>query len=83
MTARKWLPVLALVLVAAFPDQAHACAVCFDPRAENRFAFLATTVFLSLFPLSLVGGVGLWLRRRARELYGPSSGGDETDFVER
>jgi len=31
-------------------------------------AFLATTVFLSVFPLSLVGGVGLWLRKRARDL---------------
>lgn len=86
MSFRKWTAVLALVLglVVAFPDQAHACAVCFDPRAENRFAFLATTVFLSIFPLSLVGSVGLWLRRRARELDGqpdPDDGG--TDFVRR
>ena len=60
----------ALALVFLVPDVAHACPVCFDPRDENRVAFLATTVFMSLFPLSMVGGVGLWLRKRARELRG-------------
>ena len=67
---RSWVLPLALLLVVALPDVAHACPVCFDPREENRFAFLATTVFMSLVPLGMVGGVGLWLRRRARELNG-------------
>ena len=66
MSKRLWIPVAALLLVAVLPDIAHACPVCFDPREENRFAFLATTVFLSLFPLSIVGGFGVWLRNRAR-----------------
>lgn len=68
--ARRWILFLALGLVFLLPDAAHACAVCFDPRDENRVAFLATTAFMSLFPLSMVGGVGLWLRKRARELSG-------------
>lgn len=67
---RAWIVPIALLLVVALPDVAHACPVCFDPREENRFAFLATTVFLSLVPLGMVGGVGMWLRRRARELKG-------------
>ena len=58
---------LALAAVAALPDAAHACAVCFDASDENRQAFLMTTAFLSLLPLGMVGGAGLWLRRRARE----------------
>lgn len=58
----------ALVLLAIFPDAAHACPVCFDSRDENRQAFLATTVFLSLFPLGMVAGVGLWVRKRSRQL---------------
>lgn len=66
------LPVIAvtaaLVLLALFPDAAHACPVCFDSRDENRQAFLATTVFLSLFPLGMVAGVGLWVRKRSKEL---------------
>lgn len=67
---RSWALPVALLLVLALPDVAHACPVCFDPREENRFAFLATTVFLSLVPLGMVGGVGLWLRKRARALKG-------------
>jgi uncharacterized membrane protein YciS (DUF1049 family) len=59
--------VLALVAVAVLPDAAQACAVCFDASDENREAFLMTTAFLSLFPLGMVGGAGLWLRRRVRE----------------
>ena len=58
---------LALAAVAALPDAAEACAVCFDASDENRQAFLLTTAFLSLFPLGMVGGAGLWLRRRVRE----------------
>ena len=61
---------LALALGALFllPDAAHACAVCFDSSDENRRAFLVTTAFLSLLPLGMVGGAGLWLRKRAREV---------------
>jgi hypothetical protein len=77
---RSWVLPLALLLVVALPDVAHACPVCFDPREENRFAFLATTVFMSLVPLGMVGGVGLWLRKRARDLKGlpPEDRSDST-----
>ena len=56
-----------LAAAAALPDAAHACPVCFDSSDENRQAFFATTVFLTLLPLGMVGGAGLWLRHRARE----------------
>ena len=59
---------LALVVLAAFPDVAHACPVCFDRDDEARIAFLATTGLLTLVPLGLVAGTGIWLRRRAREI---------------
>jgi hypothetical protein len=65
---------VAVMLLALLPDAAAACPVCFDARDENRQAFLATTVFLSLFPLGMVAGVGLWIRKRSREL-----GEDEGD----
>lgn len=70
MTGRGWIPVVVLALLAALPETAYACPVCFDPREENRLAFLATTIFMSLVPLGMVGGMGLWLRKRARELRG-------------
>jgi hypothetical protein len=59
---------MALALLTLLPDSAHACPVCFDPRDENRFAFLATTIFLTLLPLGLVAGVLLWVRHRSRQL---------------
>ena len=65
---KLWVPVAALFAVLILPDVAHACPVCFDPREENRFAFVATTVFLSLLPLSLIGlGVSV-LKKRAKQL---------------
>jgi hypothetical protein len=69
MMKRLPLVVLALVLLAlvALPDAAYACAACFDANDENRQAFIATTAFLTILPLGMVGGAGLWLRRRARE----------------
>ena len=67
---------LALAAVAALPEAAYACAVCFDASDENRQAFLLSTAFLSVFPLSLVGGAGLWLRRRVRERDGQDNASD-------
>jgi len=68
---------LAAVMVMLLPDVVHACPVCFDARAENRQAFLATTAFLTLLPLGMVAGTGLWLRKRAREVETGEAG--ETD----
>ena len=59
---------LALLVLFVLPEAAHACPVCFDSSEENRQAFIATTAFLTLLPLGMVTGAGLWLRKRAREL---------------
>jgi hypothetical protein len=61
------LVVAVVAAVALVPATAHACAVCFSASEENREAFLATTAFLSLLPLGMVTGAGLWLRRRVKE----------------
>lgn len=58
---------LALLGLATLPDVALACPVCFDRDDEARIAFLATTGLLTLLPLGLVAGFGVWLRRRTRE----------------
>lgn len=66
----------AAMLTAAFPEAAHACPVCFDRDDEARIAFLATTGLLTLLPLGLVVGTGVWLRRRMRERRGEGGGED-------
>lgn len=60
--------VLVLLGLLAAPSPALACPVCFNPTEETRLAFLHTTIALTLLPLILVGGAGLWLRRRARRM---------------
>jgi hypothetical protein len=66
----RWLGALgaAGLLIALLPDVAAACPVCFDARDENRQAFIATTAFMSLLPLGMVAGAGLWIRKRSRAL---------------
>lgn len=50
----------------AHSQSAWACAVCFDATAETRWAFLGTTIFLSLLPLATIGLIVLWLIRASR-----------------
>lgn len=68
MSARALLALLGLALVVLLAPEALACSVCFDANEERRSAFLGTTLFLTLMPLSLVLGCVWWLSRRARSL---------------
>lgn len=58
---------LALAAVLLTPAVAYACPVCFDANEANRTAFIATTIFLSLLPLGMVGGIAYWIRQVTRE----------------
>ena len=56
-------------LVVWSPEIAQACSVCSAGRAEaSRVAFIGTTIFLSVLPLTVIGLGVLWLRRRLREM---------------
>lgn len=68
--------VCTLLFLVLLPQAAHACPVCFDASDENRRAFLATTAFLSLLPLGMVMGAGLWIRKRSREIEGDDARDD-------
>ena len=61
-----------LVLFVVFtawllPEAAAACAVCYGGGEESRTAFILTTLFLSLTPVALIGGIMWWIWRRVRE----------------
>lgn len=63
-----WLT-LQVAWLLALPRVALACANCITGREdETRGAFLLTTLFMSVFPLSALGGFLWWLRRRVRAL---------------
>lgn len=68
--AIRWMvaAIVALVLVQA-PRMAVACAVCTAGRdEENAFAFLLTTIFMSIMPLVAIGTLVFVLWRRIRRL---------------
>jgi hypothetical protein len=48
------------------PQSAWACSVCYSANESNRLAFIDTTVFLSLFPLAMVGGIVWWIWRQVQ-----------------
>jgi hypothetical protein len=60
---------LALVwfAIAALPDAAAACSVCYAGAEESRKAFLFTTALLSVLPLAMIGALAWWVWRNARE----------------
>lgn len=54
--------------VASAADLAHACPSCASPLEENRQAFVDTTIFLTVVPLMLIGGLIWWIRRKVRQM---------------
>jgi uncharacterized membrane protein len=51
------------------PRVATACAVCTAGKdEENAFAFLMTTIFMSIMPLAAIGTLVFVLWRRIRKL---------------
>jgi hypothetical protein len=58
------------VVIGWAVDVAHACPSCASPLEENRQAFVDTTIFLTVVPLAMIGGLIWWIRRKAREMEG-------------
>jgi hypothetical protein len=58
----------AVVAVAWLANTASACPSCASPLEENRQAFVDTTIFLTVVPLTLIGGMVWWIRRRLRAM---------------
>jgi hypothetical protein len=51
-----------------------------DPMAgHSHLAFLKTAVALSLLPLGMVGGLGLWIWKQARERVDLEDFGDDEE----
>lgn len=56
-----------VALLLAAPRAAEACSVCTTGREdENQLAFILTTIFMSITPLLVVGGVVFFIVRRIR-----------------
>ncbi|MCB1236271.1 MAG: hypothetical protein KDM91_14475 [Verrucomicrobiae bacterium] len=53
---------LAVLVLAALPAAVEACPVCFAAKEQTRTAFVATTVFMTVLPLSMISGFVYWLK---------------------
>ena len=65
--ARVWAACV-VTAVAWLAGSASACPSCASPLEENRQAFVDTTIFLTVVPLVMIGGLIWWIRRKARAL---------------
>ena len=66
---RAGIAVGVVALIACAPQTAWACAVCASGQGdESRTAFILTTALLTALPLSMLGGLLWWLRRRLQKL---------------
>ena len=64
-----------LALVTA-PEIASACDGCLAAQSDSvQKAFIAGSIFLSVLPVSLVGGGVWWLRRRAAKIAAEEAAG--------
>lgn len=64
------------VLALALPGAAHACAMCISAQDDAvQAAFAIASVFLSVTPLAMIGGIVWWLRRRARQIRAEEAAG--------
>lgn len=74
--ARRALPAVSAIAALAAPRLAVACSVCSSGRDdETQLAFLIGTIFLSLTPLALIGGVAWALWRRAKRIAAEEAAG--------
>ena len=65
----SWTAAVAVVALVHLPVVSRACAVCTAGRdEENAFAFLMTTIFMSIMPLAAIGTLVFVLWRRMQKL---------------
>ncbi len=69
MRIRRLATWLIAWIVVSMPSVAAACAVCSAGKdEENAFAFLMSTIFMSLMPLLAIGTLVFVLWRRIQKL---------------
>ncbi|MBK8995658.1 MAG: hypothetical protein IPM35_07915 [Myxococcales bacterium] len=68
---RRLAALVAACLVLLAPALALACPVCGVGSEANRRAFVGSTIFLSLLPLAMIGGLvgyAVWRVRKQERL---------------
>jgi len=66
MDIRRLRIVTGILLCLAATRAAQACAVCSVTNEASRYAYYGTTVFLTLLPLFMIGGVVYYIAKKGR-----------------
>ena len=66
MDLRRLRFVTGSLLCLAAKKAVHACAVCSVTNEASRYAYYGTTVFLTLLPLFMIGGVVYYIAKKGR-----------------
>ena len=67
---------LGALVAFALPDAARACSVCISAQDDSvQAAFAAASLFMTVMPLSAIGSLIWWLRRRARQIAAEEAAG--------
>jgi predicted cobalt transporter CbtA len=73
---RRGLWALVGAALALAPDLAAACPMCISAQDDAvQQAFAVASLFMTVMPLSAIGGLVWWLRRRARQLAAEEAAG--------
>ncbi len=86
---RAWFVGASVAVALGWHDVALACPVCFSAKDEaQREAFFDTTIFLTLLPLAMIGGIAYWIFQRSLRLAAeeaaeaaPPAGADEAGLT--
>ena len=72
---KVWIPLLSAAGLA-LPGAAAACAMCTSAQDDAvQAAFAVASLFMTLMPLGVVGGLVWFLRRRAEKLRAEEAAG--------
>jgi len=70
-----WIPLVSVVGLA-LPQAASACAMCTSAQDDTvQAAFAVASLFMTLMPLGVVGGLVWFLRRRAQKVRAEEAAG--------
>lgn len=58
--------VVTLGLVSFATQSSFACSVCAVGNEKARYAYYATTAFLTLLPLFMIGGIVYYIAKKGR-----------------
>ncbi|MBT4761135.1 MAG: hypothetical protein HOO06_05495 [Bdellovibrionaceae bacterium] len=62
------LKTIFILTFLTLPQSLLACAVCGFGEDGSRMVYMATTILMTLVPLAMLAGVGIFVRKKIKQL---------------